>query len=166
MLSKCCIFKTFLYLISMALHAVSINVPLEAKGATVYHISVDATVDAAVAEMNQQRIGSILVKDLNRVVGIFTERDVLTRVVALGIDPKSISVQEVMTTEFKSISCNASVEDAMQIMTDHRVRHLPVFDGDQLLGLISIGDLTSWLLKVNEIEADNLRRYIFDDYPA
>ena len=88
----------------MVLHAVSINVPLKAKSATVYHISVDATVDAAVAEMNRQRIGSILVKDLNRVVGIFTERDVLTRVVALGIDPKSISVQKVMTTEFKSIS--------------------------------------------------------------
>jgi len=72
----------------------------------------------------------------------------------------------VMTADFLSITQETSVEDAMQMMTDKRVRHLPVFDGDQLLGLISIGDVTRWLLKVNEMEAENLRRYIFDDYPG
>jgi signal-transduction protein with cAMP-binding, CBS, and nucleotidyltransferase domain len=58
------------------------------------------------------------------------------------------------------------VEDAMQMTTDRRVRHLPVFEGESLKGMISIGDVTRWLLKVNEMEAENLRRYIFSEYPG
>ena len=90
----------------------------------------------------------------------------MTRVVAAGRDPKVTSVREVMTSDFLSITKDTSVEDAMQTMTNKRVRHLPVFDGEQLLGLISIGDVTRWLLKVNEMEAENLRRYVLDDYPG
>jgi CBS domain-containing protein len=150
----------------MPLNKVSVTILLKEKSTSVYCIAVDSTVDAAVSEMNRQRVGSIIVQDADRVVGIFTERDVLTRVVAAGRDPKGTKVSEVMTADFLSITQETSVEDAMQMMTDKRVRHLPVFDGDQLLGLISIGDVTRWLLKVNEMEAENLRRYIFDDYPG
>ena len=71
-----------------------------------------------------------------------------------------------MTESFHFISSDTSVEDAMQTMTNKRVRHLPVLDDGQLRGMISIGDVTRWLLKVNEMEAENLRRYIFADYPA
>ena len=150
----------------MPLNKVSVTILLKEKSTSVYCIAVDSTVDAAVSEMNRQRVGSIIVQDADRVVGIFTERDVLTRVVAAGRDPKGTKVSEVMTADFLYITQETSVEDAMQMMTDKRVRHLPVFDGDQLLGLISIGDVTRWLLKVNEMEAENLRRYIFDDYPG
>ena len=150
----------------MPLNKVSVTILLKEKSTSVYCIAVDSTVDAAVSEMNRQRVGSIIVQNAGRVVGIFTERDVLTRVVAAGRDPKGTKVSEVMTADFLSITQETSVEDAMQMMTDKRVRHLPVFDGDQLLGLISIGDVTRWLLKVNEMEAENLRRYIFDDYPG
>lgn len=107
-----------------------------------------------------------MVKDSERVVGIFTERDVLTRVVAADRDPNTTSVREVMTEKFKFIMRDTSIEDAMQVMTEKRVRHLPVMDGEELIGLLSIGDMTRWLLKVNEMEAENLRRYVFSDYPG
>ena len=71
-----------------------------------------------------------------------------------------------MTKEFESIKEDTSVEDAMQMMTDRRVRHLPVLKEGKLLGMISIGDVTRWLLKVNEMEAENLRRYVFSEYPG
>ena len=116
--------------------------------------------------MNSHRVGSVMVKDSERVVGIFTERDVLTRVVAADRDPNTTSVREVMTEKFKFIMRDTSIEDAMQVMTEKRVRHLPVMDGEELIGLLSIGDMTRWLLKVNEMEAENLRRYVFSDYPG
>jgi CBS domain-containing protein len=116
--------------------------------------------------MNRQRIGSIIVKEGDGVVGMFTERDVLTRVVAAGRDSKVTAVRDVMTKDYLSISKDTSIEDAMQMMTEKRVRHLPIFDGEQLVGMISIGDVTRWLLQVNEMEAENLRRYVFDGYPG
>ena len=150
----------------MPLNKVSVSIVLKEKSSSVHCIAVDSTIDAAVAEMNLQRIGSVMVKDSERVVGIFTERDVLTRGGSDGRDPKTTPVREVMTEQFKFITRDTSVEDAMQMMTDKRVRHLPVMDGEKLLGLVSIGDVTRWLLKVNEMEAENLRRYVLDDYPG
>jgi CBS domain-containing protein len=154
------------YLSIMALKKVSVTTILKEKSSSVFSIAVDSTIAAAVAEMNTHRVGSIMVKDAERVVGIFTERDVLTRVVAAGRDPNSTSVRDVMTENFKFITPQTSVEDAMQEMTDKRVRHLPVMDGEELFGMLSIGDMTHWLLKVNEMEAENLRRYVFNDYPG
>jgi CBS domain-containing protein len=116
--------------------------------------------------MNRQRIGSVVVKDVNRVVGIFTERDVLTRVVAAAKDPKKTIIRDVMTKNFESIKEDTSVEDAMQMMTELRVRHLPVLKDGKLLGMISIGDVTRWLLKVNQMEAETLRQYVFSEYPG
>jgi CBS domain-containing protein len=150
----------------MPLNKVPVTILLKDKSTSVYCIAVNSTVDAAVSEMNRQRVGSIIVKDAEKVVGVFTERDVLTRIVAAGRDPKTTAVSEVMTADFLSITQDTSVEDAMQMMTDKRVRHLPVFDDQQLLGLISIGDVTRWLLKVNEMEAENLRNYVFGEYPG
>lgn len=150
----------------MSLNKVSVTAITSEKASTLYTIPVNSTVEAAVSEMNRQRIGSVVVKDEQRCVGIFTERDVLTRVVAGGRDPKTTPVNEVMTRDFQFISAETSVEDAMQIMTDKRVRHLPILEDGRLVGMISIGDVTRWLLKVNELEAENLRRYVFSEYPG
>jgi CBS domain-containing protein len=139
---------------------------LQEKDNSVYCTTVDSTVDAAIKEMNHQRIGSLMVTDAGYMVGIFTERDVLTRVVAADLDPKSTPIRDVMTVRFKSIEEDASVEDAMQLMKEYKIRHLPVLRGDKLLGMLSIGDVNGWLLKVNEIEAENLRRYMFEAYPS
>ena len=150
----------------MALNKISVKVLLKEKDAALYLISAVSTVDAAVVEMNRHRIGSILVKDGDVVVGIFTERDVLTRIVSPAKDPKTTAVREVMTKDFQFIRADTSIEDAMQLMTDQRVHHLPVFEGSAVIGMISIGDVTRWLLKVNEMEAENLRKYVFSEYPG
>jgi len=139
---------------------------LQEKGVSVYWVSDDATVDVAVAEMNRHRIGSVLVQHQGKVVGIFTERDVLTRVVSSGRAPAVTTIREVMTSDFQWITPGTFVEDAMQLMTDKRVRHLPVLENEKSVGMISIGDITRWLLRVNEMEADSLRRYVADEYPG
>lgn len=150
----------------MPLQKVSISVLLEEKGPSVYWVSDDTTVHQAVTEMNRHRVGSILVKAEGKIVGIFTERDVLTRVVTSGRDSKTTLIREVMTSDFQWITRETSVEDAMQLITEKRVRHLPVLDNLEAVGLVSIGDITRWLLKVNEMEAENLRRYVFNEYPG
>ncbi len=150
----------------MPLNKVTVTQVLKDKSPSVHCVLVESTVAAAVAEMNRLHIGSVLVQEGERTVGIFTERDVLTRVLAEGRDSSVTAVRDVMTKGFQSITKDTSVEDAMQLMTERRVRHLPVFDGDRLLGMISIGDVTRWLLKVNEMEAENLRKYVFSEYPG
>lgn len=151
----------------MPLNKVSVTTILKEKSSSVFCSSEDATVDAAVSEMNRQRVGSLLIKNTSdTVVGIFTERDVLVRVVSAGKDPKQTRVREVMTPDYESITPDTSVEDAMQLMTEQRVRHLPILEAGKLCGMISIGDVTRWLLKVNEMEAENLRKYVFSEYPG
>tara|TARA_R110002111_G_scaffold32187_2_gene65324 strand:+ start:120 stop:572 length:453 start_codon:yes stop_codon:yes gene_type:complete len=150
----------------MPLNKVSVSILLSEKKSSIFSVSEEVTVDEAVFEMNRQRIGSILVLRNDVVCGIFTERDVLTRIVSAGRDPKATLVGNVMTQDFQSITQDTSVEDAMQLMTNKRVRHLPVLEQGKLLGMVSIGDVTRWLLKVNEMEAENLRRYVFSEYPS
>lgn len=151
----------------MTLNKVNVITLIKNKDREVHCIRMDASVEAAVEAMNRLRVGSLLVQDTsNQVVGIFTERDVLVRVVASGKDPASTSVEEVMTSDFLSIDPGCSVEQAMQMMTEHRVRHLPILEDGALRGMVSIGDVTRWLLEINEMEAENLRRYVFSDYPG
>ena len=136
------------------------------KNAARWSATAGATVAAAVAEMNRRQIGSLVVMDTGYIAGIFTERDVLARVVASSLDPKLTPVRDVMTTRLLSISDDASIEDVMQIMKEYRIRHVPVLNNNQLLGILSISDINIWLLKASEIEAENLRRYIFEAYPC
>lgn len=150
----------------MPLNQVTVSVLLSEKSASIYSIDAASTVEAAVNEMNRYRIGSLVVKSSAQACGIFTERDILTRVISMGRDAKVTLVREVMTKDFRSISPETLIVDAMQVMTDKRVRHLPVLDSGKLLGMISIGDVTRWLLEVNKMEVENLRRYVSGEYPG
>lgn len=119
---------------------------LAEKGSQVYTISRRETVQAAVREMNDKGIGALLVLDHDHPVGIFTERDVLRRVVDQGRDPGMTKVSAVMTTDLAIISPDTSVAAAMEMMTTGRVRHLPVVDEHGIAGMVSIGDLLRWLM--------------------
>ena len=144
------------------------NVPISAllgeKTGKVYSIASSASVLDAVHEMNRLRIGSIVVLDDDRLVGIFTERDVLQRVVATGLPPEGTSVREVMSSEVETIQPQTTIEEAMQAMTARRHRHLPVIQDGRLLGLVSIGDITRWISQANEDEAHSLRSYIMGGF--
>lgn len=139
---------------------------LSRKGSSVHTVSALATVADAVKEMNLHKVGSVVVTQSGQLVGIFTERDVLTRVVAAGRAPDSTSVADVMTHNPVTISPHASVEEVMTLITERRCRHIPVLEEDtrHLLGMISIGDVLRWLVEAHRSEADHLRHYIHGVY--
>jgi CBS domain-containing protein len=116
--------------------------------------------------MNRERIGAVLVHDGERVVGIFTERDVLTRVIDQGRDPAATPVAEVMTSALITVGPATTVAEAMAVVTEKRCRHLPVMEGDRLVGLVSIGDLTRWLTRHQAWHIEDLVRYITGAYPV
>ncbi|MEY4940076.1 MAG: hypothetical protein RIQ93_1811 [Verrucomicrobiota bacterium] len=137
-----------------------ISAILERKGSTVFFVAPTATVSEAVAEMNRHRVGSVLVLDDSRLVGIFTERDVLRRVVGACADPKKTLVAAVMTPEVITISPETTLEDTLMLITEKRCRHLPVVKGGKLRGAISIGDVTRWVADHHRAEAEHLKNYI------
>lgn len=140
------------------------NVPvsaiLERKGRQVFSVSPDVTIAEAVADMNRHRVGCMLIMDGGQIVGIFTERDVLRRVVGAEIDPRSVPVSQVMTSDVTTISPQTTIEETMVIFTERRFRHLPVCDHGKLVGTISIGDVTRWNSDANQAEAQHLKNYI------
>src|SRR5205809_5050268 len=118
----------------------SMNAPISAildrKGRNVFSVLPTISVADAVAEMNRHRVGSVLVIDAGRLVGIFTERDVLRRVVGAGVDPKSALVADVMTAGVITITPESTIEETMRIFTEKRCRHLPVLANGKLTGTI------------------------------
>lgn len=137
-----------------------ISALLERKGHQIYSVPSSSTVAEAVEEMNHHRVGSILVVDGGLLAGIFTERDVLRRVVGQGLDPWATEVAGVMTSGVFTISPESSIEEATQLFTDKRCRHLPVVEEGHLVGTISIGDVTRWYADLHRTEAEHLKNYI------
>ncbi|HEY0707530.1 MAG TPA: CBS domain-containing protein, partial [Polyangia bacterium] len=123
-------------------------------------VSPRASISDAIALMNEKNIGSVLVMDGERMVGIFTERDVLTRVVPRRLDPAKMPVSEVMTQRPVTIAPTATVEEAMMVVSDTRRRHLPVVDGGRVIGMISIGDLNRWVVRDQKRTIDDLIDYV------
>ena len=135
---------------------------LAEKSNRVHAINPDATVLEATQKMNRHRIGSLIVMHGENFVGILTERDVLMRVVAEEKEPRGIRVDEVMTTEVICCPPETTLEEASAIMRSHRVRHLPVCDGEgRMLGLVSIGDLNARHASEQEIVIHHLHEYIY-----
>lgn len=126
---------------------------LRAKGPDLYAISPDATVLDAAKAMNQHKIGALLVVGEGRLHGIITERDIMTRIVAAERPPCSTPVSAVMTRDVITCPRTAALDDLRTLMRERRIRHIPVFDGDRLAGMISIGDL-------NAAETENLTQTI------
>lgn len=138
----------------------SIATLLEHKGGAVRTVAVNVSVADAVKEMNRHKIGCVLVMDGARLAGIFTERDVLTRVVAADLDAKTTPVVRVMTGNVLTASPDATVQQMMDTFAEKRCRHMPVLKDGALVGLISIGDVSRWVASAHRAEAESLRQYI------
>ena len=136
------------------------------KGRQVYTVSRAATVAAAVREMNDKGVGALLVMDGDRIAGIFTERDVLRRVVDADRDPALTKVAAVMTRNPMTILSTANVREAMNLMTDRRFRHLPVIEEGAVVGMLSIGDIMRWLAMQQEDEIRQMSAYITGQPPS
>jgi len=150
----------------MDLQNISISFILNEKSSSVYYVDASATVAESVGLMNREKIGSVMVIKNGQYVGIFTERDVLKRVISAKLNPEKTRVEKVMTSDFVSVQENSTLRETMHIMTNKRVRHLPVFEEEKLVGMISIGDVTRKLLEINQNEAASLRQYLFTEYPG
>lgn len=135
---------------------------LQGKGSTIVSISREASVLDAAQVMNQHKIGALVVHDDSRLEGIFTERDVLRRVVAARLDPAQVRVGDVMTTDVIVCESDCSIEDARNIFRTRRIRHLPVVDKEgRLEGMISIGDINAYQLNGQETTIHYLEEYIY-----
>lgn len=132
---------------------------LEAKPRGLVTADAGAPVRRAVRLMNEAEVGSVLVVDSDHLVGIFTERDVLVRVVAAGAHAET-PLADVMTTPVLCASPQMEVGRAMRLMTDYRTRHVPIVDDGTLLGIVSLGDLTHWVSRELERTVTDLSRYI------
>lgn len=148
----------------MILHNFKIDCILREKSSSVYFVNEADSVSSTITLMNRAKIGSVMVLCKHQYTGIFTERDALTRVLAEKLDPDKTVVGDVMTRDYVSIDENYTLEETMRLMTKSRVRHLPVFHKNLLIGMVSIGDVTRKLLEINHNEAESLRQYLFSGY--
>lgn len=138
----------------------SITTILAGKSRALHAVPTSVTVLEAVQKMNQHKVGAILVMDGGKLAGIFTERDVMTRVIAASRDPRSTPIAEVMSANVLTVAPETTVQEVMDIFAEKRCRHLPVIQGEELVGLISIGDVSRWVANAHRAEAESLRQYI------
>ena len=134
---------------------------LDQKGRTVHTTTVDVAAADAAKMLVECRIGALLVvDDQGQAVGILSERDIVAGMASRGGDLTDVSVGDLMTTKLIKCAPGDSVSQLMAKMTERRVRHLPVYDGDQLMGIVSIGDAVKSRIEEIEAEATALREYI------
>ncbi len=133
---------------------------LAVKGNEVYTVAPDTPIIDAVKEMAAKKVGALVVLEESKVRGIITEQDFTRRVILQDIDPAKTRVDDVMTRRVACIQPQQSSSEGMAIMTEKRVRHLPVIENDELLGLISIGDLVKEVISEQEFIISQLEHYI------
>jgi CBS domain-containing protein len=133
---------------------------LDEKGHEVLQIEADATVFEAVKTMVDAGVGSLLVKDGGDVAGIFTERDYLRRMTLEGRDDKDTAVRDVMTSPLVVVTPENTLDECMAMMTDRRIRHLPVVENGDVVGVVSIGDIVKFKSKQQSFEIKYLTDYI------
>ena len=134
---------------------------LDAKGTDVLGIEGSATVHEAVARMVEANIGALLVYESGALAGIVTERDYLRRVAVEGRDERTTPVREIMSRELVYVGPDATVDECMAVMTERRIRHLPVVgDGREVLGIVSIGDVVKFQSREQSVQIRFLTEYI------
>jgi CBS domain-containing protein len=141
----------------------TLGIILARKGSAVWSISPDATVFEAIQLMANKNVGALPVVDNARLIGIISERDYTRKVVLKGLSSKDTAVRDIMTQEMLTASPSDGIQDCMRVMTEKRVRHLPVLEGTRMIGIVSIGDVMEWVISA---QAEEIERYVTGDYLA
>jgi CBS domain-containing protein len=144
----------------------TIGVLLKQKGQYVWNISPEACVYDAIEMMADKHVGALLVVSDDKLVGVVSERDYARKVILQGKSSKEIQVMEIMTSPAVFVTPEQTVEDAMRIMTEKHIRHLPVVGNGVILGVVSIGDMVKWIISAHEHTISQLHSYISGRYPG
>ena len=129
------------------------------KASTIWSIGPNAMVFEAIQLMDEKNVGALPVVDNKTLVGVVSERDYTRKVIVKGRSSKDTPVSDIMTKELLTVNPGDSVAECMRIMTEKRVRHLPVLEGTKLVGILSIGDVVNWLISAQTAMIENLERY-------
>jgi CBS domain-containing protein len=140
--------------------SIPVSALLHHKGSKVWHISPEATVFDAIQLMADKNIGALPVLSGARLAGIFTERDYTRKVALAGKTSKQTSVKEILSPDVITVAPDEPVEECMRLMTEHRIRHLPVLQNDEMVGIISIGDLVNWTISMQDAAISQMENYI------
>jgi len=133
---------------------------LNHKGHQVYSMSPEATVFEAIQVMAEKNVGALLVMSDEKLLGVISERDYTRKVALKGRSSRETKVREIVSSPVLSVTSSHSVEECMRLMTTHRVRHLPVLEGEKVVGIVSIGDLVNWTISVQDAAIEQLQSYI------
>ncbi len=144
----------------------SVRPVLEAKGSRVWSVAPEAMVFDAIKMMAEKSVGALLVMNDGKPVGIVSERDYARKVILLGKASKKTRVSEIMSAPVIFVTPDYTVDECFYLMTAHRIRHLPVMDGDRLAGVLSIGDLVRATVAAQKATIDQLTQYILGHYPG
>lgn len=141
-------------------HSIPIGEILTQKGTSVWSVSPETTVLDAIKMMAEKNVGALLVTKDGKLSGILSERDYTRNVVLKGRSSKDTSVREIISGRVVTVSPDHTVEECMRLMTEHRIRHLPVVAGNKILGVISIGDLVNSIISSQNSAIQQLETYI------
>lgn len=133
---------------------------LGSKGTNVWSVSPDATVYDAIQMMADKNVGALPVMESEKLVGIISERDYTRKVALKGKSSKQTAVREILSGKIITVGPSQTVEECLRLMTDHHVRHLPVLEGEKILGIVSIGDLVNWTISAQHATINQLQTYI------
>lgn len=142
----------------------TIDAILAQKGTEIFSTSPDATVFEAIELMANKNIGALLVIQEGKLVGLISERDYTRKVMLRGKRSRETQVREIMSSDLTVVHSREPVENCMRMMTDRRIRHLPVVDGETIRGVISIGDLVKWIIATQSAAIAHLEMYISGGY--
>ncbi len=138
----------------------TISAILKHKSPNLWSIAPESTVFDAISFMAEKNVGALLVMSEAKLVGVMSERDYTRKVALRGRSSKETAVREILSTPIITATPHSTIEECMRLMTVHRVRHLPVLEGDSVLGIVSIGDLVNWIISAQSLAINQLENYI------